>query len=90
MPEFLNTKFKTSKDMCEDILDKSGVALLPGSDFGFKPTRMLARLSYTDFDGEIFLKSMTGNKKINESDMTKFAPNIIEGTKKLVDWSKSL
>ena len=89
MPEFLNTKFKTSKDMCEDILDKSGVALLPGSDFGFKPTRMLARLSYTDFDGEIFLKSMTGNKKINESDMTKFAPNIIEGTKKLVDWSKS-
>ena len=90
MPEFLNTKFKTSKDMCEDILDKSGVALLPGSDFGFKPTRMLARLSYTDFDGEIFLKSMTGNKKINESDMKKFAPNIIEGTKKLVDWSKSL
>ena len=36
MPEFLNSKFKTSQQMCDDILNKTGVALLPGSDFGFK------------------------------------------------------
>ena len=54
MPEFLNSKFKTSNEMCDDILNKTGVALLPGSDFGFKPNKMLARLSYTDFDGENF------------------------------------
>ena len=89
MPEFLNTKFKTSKDMCEDILDKSGVALLPGSDFGFKPSRMIARLSFTDFNGEEFLENSTRGKKPNNDDIKKFAPNIVEGTKKLVDWSKS-
>ena len=55
---FLNSKFRTSGDMCEDILNKTGVALLPGSDFGFKPNRMLARLSYTDFNGEVFLKNI--------------------------------
>ena len=66
MPEFLNTKFKTSNDMCEDILYKTGVALLPGSDFGFKPNKMLARLSYTDFNGEIFLKNISTTKSFKD------------------------
>ena len=90
MPEFVNSKFKTSNEMCNDILSKSGVALLPGSDFGFNPNKMLARLSYTDFDGEVFLKKMKSDKKPDEDDIKKFAPNIVEGTRKLVDWSKSL
>ena len=49
--------------MCEDILNKSGVAILPGSDFGFKKSKMLARLSYTDFDGETFSKKIQKAEK---------------------------
>ena len=90
MPEFLESKFKTSREMCEDILNKSGVAMLPGSDFGFNPSKMLARLSYTDFDGEAFLKNTKRGKTPDKGDIEKFAPNIVEGTKRLVDWSKSL
>jgi aspartate aminotransferase len=33
-PEFTNAKFSSSADMCKDILNETGVALLPGSDFG--------------------------------------------------------
>ena len=90
MPEFLNTKFKTSNDMCEDILYKTGVALLPGSDFGFKPNKMFARLSYTDFDGEIFLKNISTTKSLDDEVIKKYAPNVVEGTNKLVEWSKTL
>ena len=90
MPEFLNSKFKTSSEMCNDILYKTGVALLPGSDFGFKPNRMLARLSYTDFNGEIFLKNMDGGRKLDDDIIKKYAPNVVEGTKKLAEWSKNL
>tara|TARA_B100000945_G_scaffold255726_1_gene213009 strand:- start:317 stop:1363 length:1047 start_codon:yes stop_codon:yes gene_type:complete len=90
MPEFLNSKFSSSGEMCNNILDKSGVALLPGSDFGFNPNKMLARLSFTDFNGEIFLKNIKNGKKPNTDEIKKFAPNIVEGTKRLVDWSKSL
>tara|TARA_Y100001970_G_scaffold220603_1_gene271022 strand:+ start:4608 stop:5843 length:1236 start_codon:yes stop_codon:yes gene_type:complete len=90
MPEFTNTKFKTSEEMCEDILKKSGVALLPGSDFGFKPNKMLARLSYTDFDGDSFLKSMESSKKPNTDDIKKHAPNVVLGIEKLVAWSKGI
>ena len=78
MPEFLNSKFKTSNDMCEDILYKTGVALLPGSDFGFKPNKMLARLSYTDFNGEIFLKNISTTKSLDDEVIKKYAPNVVE------------
>ena len=86
----MNLETKFLQIQCSDILNKSGVALLPGSDFGFKPNKMLARLSYTDFNGEIFLKNMEGGKKPDAETIKKYAPNIVEGTKKLVDWSKSL
>ena len=90
MPEFLNSKFKSSSEMCDDIIKKTGVALLPGSDFGFKPNKMLTRLSYTDFDGATFLKNLDGSKKLDDDVIKKFAPNVVEGTKRLAEWSKSL
>jgi len=90
MPEFLDSKFKTSSEMCNDIIKKTGVALLPGSDFGFKPNKMLARLSFTDFDGATFLKNVEGRKKLDDAIIEKYAPNIVEGTKRLSEWSKSL
>ena len=51
---------------------------------------MLARLSFTDFDGEKFLQNTKTDKKPDEEAIKNFAPNIVEGTKKLVDWCKSL
>ena len=90
MPEFINSKFKTSSEMCEDILNKTGVALLPGSDFGFKPDKMLVRLSYTDFNGEYFLKNSRSHNETSLDEIEKFAPNVVEGTKRLVEWSKNL
>ena len=90
MPEFLNSKFLSSAEMCDDIINKTGVALLPGSDFGFKSKKMLARLSYTDFDGDIFLKNINSGKKLDDDLVKKYAPNVVEGTNKLVEWSKTL
>jgi len=89
-PEFLNAKFLSSSEMCKDILDKTGVALLPGSDFGLKSKKMIARLSYTDFDGEKFLKNTTGSKNLNTDDLTQYAPNVVDGVAKLKKWSNSL
>ena len=89
MPEFINKKYKTSADMCVAILKKTGVALLPGSAFGFKPSKMLARLSFTDFDGSIFLNSIT-NGKITDKDIQKFAPKVVEGTQILSKWAQKL
>ena len=89
-PEFTNAKFSSSSEMCKDILDKTGVALLPGSDFGLDRTKMIARLSYTDFDGTNFLSNTLGSKNLNKTDLEKYAPNIVEGVSKLKEWSNSL
>ena len=86
-PEFTNVKFSTSSEMCNDILNKTGVALLPGSDFGLDSNKMIARLSYTDFDGSNFLKNTLGSKNLNKADLEKYAPNIVEGVIKLKKWS---
>ena len=90
MPEFLIKKFSTSQDMCNDILEKTGVALLPGSDFGFSKERMIVRLSFTDFNGQEFMDYIKKNNKLDTSLISKFAPKIVEGTNKLKLWVESL
>ena len=90
MPEFLNKKFKSSSEMCNSILNDTGVALLPGSDFGFAQTQMLARLSFTDFDGQEFMSKIEDNKKIDNDHIAKFAPKVVEGVDKLKRWSESI
>ena len=89
MPEFVNKNFSTSSEMCKTILKDTGVALLPGSDFGCSEKKMLARLSFTDFDGSSFMNDIKKNKNIDLNSINNFAPKIIEGTKKLREWSES-
>ena len=90
MPEFLNTTFKSSIDMCNNILKETGVALLPGSDFGFHKDKMLARLSFTDFKGTDFMNNINSETKIDDDLIKKLAPKITEGVKRLKNWSDSL
>jgi aspartate aminotransferase len=90
MPEFINKKYKSSAKLCEAILNETGVAMLPGSDFGFKPNKMLTRLSYTDFDGAKFFKNVTNFNSISDTMIEKYAPNVVEGTNKLSKWAKNL
>ncbi len=90
MPEFPNKKYKTSTELCETILEETGVAMLPASDFGFNPKKMLTRLCYIDFDGSEFLKASINEKILDDKMIEKYAPNVVEGTKKLSNWAKNL
>ena len=90
MPEFLNKKFNTSSDMCDSILKDTGVALLPGSDFGFDQDQMLARLSFTDFDGQEFMNKIEDNQKIDNDKISELAPKIVQGVDNLKKWSESI
>jgi len=89
LPEFIDKKFSSSSELCNSILKDTGVALLPGLDFGFSEKKMLARLSYTDFDGENFMKNTDHKEEINEDIIKKYAPKIIEGTNRLKDWANN-
>ena len=89
MPEFLDKKFKNSEEMCKDLLNNTGVVLLPGSDFGISKKRMIARLSFTDFNGKEFMQNISNKQNINLEIILKLAPKVVEGTKRLKDWAES-
>lgn len=42
---------RTSRGLCERLLDDTGVAILPGRDFGRPARELTARLAYVNFDG---------------------------------------
>ena len=90
MPEFENKSFSNSSEMCNNLLKETGVALLPGSDFGFNEKKMLARLSFTDFNGQEFMDNIKKNEKIDNNLVLKFAPKIKEGIDRLKKWSESI
>jgi|TARA_B100001094_G_scaffold327582_1_gene386113 aspartate aminotransferase len=90
MPEFKNKRYKNSSKLCEAILNETGVAMLPGSDFGFKSKKMLTRLSYTDFDGTEFFRNIKDYNSISDSMIEKYAPNVVEGVNRLSNWAKNL
>ena len=89
MPEFLDMKFKSSQEMCSSLLTDTGVVLLPGSDFGFSKDKLITRLSFTDFDGKEFMDNLPEKQNLNNSLVDKFAPKIVEGTKRLKAWVES-
>ena len=90
MPEFLNKKYKNSTELCETILDETGVAMLPASDFGFSSKRMLTRLCYIDFNGAEFLNAVTNDELLSNEIIEKYAPNVVQGVKRLSNWAKNL
>ncbi len=86
LPEFLNKRFDSSSMLCDEILTNLNIALLPGSDFGFDQRRMIVRLSFTDFDGDTFMKNINEKTDINDEIIKLYAPKVVEGVNKLKSW----
>ena len=57
---------------------------------GSNPSLSATKGSISNVRTFLFLKNIESGKKPDTDTIKKFAPNIVEGTKKLVDWSKSL
>ena len=90
MPEFISSKYNSSSEMCKNILKETGVALLPGSDFGFDEKKLIVRLSFTDFNGENFMNEYENNPNLNDDLIKKLAPKIVAGVDKLKKWSETI
>jgi aspartate aminotransferase len=79
----------TSYELCEALLDETGVALLPGMDFGRQPEELTCRLAYVDFDGELVLaKAMTEftDESLPEEFLAKYCGKMIMATQLIEQW----
>jgi aspartate aminotransferase len=50
-PALRRRGIRTSAELCEALLEETGVGILPGSDFGRPEEELTARIAYVDFDG---------------------------------------
>lgn len=90
MPDFnfYKTQLKaknieTSHQLCEALLEDTGVALLPLSAFGMPEDFLGARLSYVDFDGKKALQLIKENPNATAEDL---APKVMKGINLIGDW----
>lgn len=82
----------TSKDFCNVLIKETGVALLPGEDFGHPEHNLTSRLSFVDFDGSLVLKLLEEHPTIelNNEFIENHCPKIVTAMLKTGDWLKSI
>lgn len=84
LPDFspLALPFDRSADLCEALLERTGVACLPGSAFGRPAVEHTLRLAYVDFDGEA---ALAHEGDYDETFVREHAPRIVVAMEKLED-----
>ena len=84
---------KTSQAFCTALLENTGVAILPSSDFGFVPDHLGARLAFVDFDGAAALK-LAGDdyadQELDDSYIQQACPRLVLAMDKMEKWLNSL
>lgn len=73
----------TDRQLCEGLLEDSGVALLPGSAFGLPADALTARLAYVDFDGAALLDRWDA---LDDGQVKSSAAKMLKGIDRLGDW----
>jgi aspartate aminotransferase len=79
----------TSDELCERLLEDTGVAVLPGSSFGRPAEELTARLAYVDFDGARALVAAQGiaaDTMLGEGFLRSYCGNLMDATDRLCDW----
>ena len=90
---FQKHNIQNSTDMCERLLEDTGVAILPGSDFGRPECEFTARLAYVDFDGE---KALEGIKMLPEEQLPgeeylrKYCGRMLEAIDRICHWVNNI
>ena len=83
----------TSFKMCSALLEETGIAILPGCEFGRDPSELTARIAFVDFDGGAALKAANQeylDKDINKAFIHTYAPDLVKALKRLSGWLSSL
>lgn len=78
-----------SVQLCERLLDETGVATLPGADFGRPLAELTLRLAYVDFDGARILSAAQQvplEQELDQSFLEMYCPNVTQGADAMCRW----
>ncbi|MDZ7741498.1 MAG: aminotransferase class I/II-fold pyridoxal phosphate-dependent enzyme [Bacteroidota bacterium] len=83
----------TSVELSARLLQETGVAMLPGADFGRQPEELTARLAYVDFDGRAALEAAEKNnedKHFDKAMVKEVCPRLVEAFDRIGNWLADL
>ena len=84
-----NNIINNATTLCEQVLQNTGFAMLPGKNFGIEDEKLITRMAFVDFDGNKALSFMKNNTSIKDDDFNELFPKINEGILNLKSWLKS-
>lgn len=92
--EQLNKKgiFRSSQ-LCNKLLEETGIAVLPGVAFQRPPEELTFRLAYVNFDGAkalAYSETIPISEKLSENFANDYCNMVLSGIKKIGDWAISL
>jgi aspartate aminotransferase len=79
----------TSSGLCEQLLEDTGVAILPGHDFGRPPEELTARLAYVNFHGGRALEAAEtapGHRALDEEFLQSCCGDTLTAVDRLCEW----
>jgi aspartate aminotransferase len=80
---------KNSRDLCERLLQDTGVATLPGVVFERQPQELTARLSYVNFEGSKAMaasETVSLNGELPENFLRVHCNNSLKAAGRITDW----
>eukprot|EP00761_Pharyngomonas_kirbyi_P003973 gb/GECH01003977.1/.p1 GENE.gb/GECH01003977.1/~~gb/GECH01003977.1/.p1 ORF type:complete len:528 (+),score=114.70 gb/GECH01003977.1/:1-1584(+) len=80
---------RDSEQMCRSLLKETGIACLPGTDFGLPPDMLSTRIAYVNFDGNNALKNLSSPSECNQHFVEQHCSETIEAIDKLCEWVHS-
>lgn len=82
-----------SATLCECLLNETGVATLPGADFGRPPGELSLRLAYVDFDGARTLAAaqlVPLDQELDKAFLEQYCPNVTQAATAMANWIKKM
>ncbi|MEX2304263.1 MAG: aminotransferase class I/II-fold pyridoxal phosphate-dependent enzyme [Bryobacterales bacterium] len=83
---------RNNRELCERLLQDTGVAILPGSDFGRPEEELTARLAYVDFDGARVLAAAESHpldEPLGGQFLATYCGNVVRAIDLMCEWFKA-
>lgn len=79
----------TSIQLCDRLLEETGVAMLPGTDFGRPANELTARIAFVDFDGAHALVGAEGiplDQELSDDFLALHCNKVLTALDRLCSW----
>ena len=76
-------------DLCCQLLDDTGVAVMPGGDFGRPASELSMRIACVDFDGAAAMHGIAavpGSSPLDEAFLREYCQPTVDGIDRLCHW----